>query len=93
MYAESTRPNAKREVQKERSAKRDDRIGRPRRAQTCELGAKRAMRMCPQSGQIFWLFFSLKSKELNVFEVTYYIRNVIRRIFSLIYKKNCLRSK
>ena len=36
MYAKSTRPSAKREVQKERSAKRDDRIARPRRAQTCE---------------------------------------------------------
>ena len=53
MYAKSTRPSAKREVQKEqsakrdvqkfRSAKRDDRIARPRRA----------MRMCPRSGQIF----------------------------------------
>ena len=47
MYAKSTRPSAKREVQKERSAKRDDRIARPRLAQTCE-------RMCPQSGQIFF---------------------------------------
>ena len=36
MYAKSTRPSAKREVQKERSAKRDDRIARPRRAQTGE---------------------------------------------------------
>ena len=36
MYVKSTRPSAKREVQKERSAKRDDRIARPRRAQTCE---------------------------------------------------------
>ena len=86
MNAKSTRPSAKREVQKERSAKRDvqkfrsaqrddrvlqsakrdnrvlrsakrdDRIARPRRAQTCErseLRAKRAMRMCPRSGQIF----------------------------------------
>ena len=47
MYAKSTRPSAKREVQKERSAKRDDRIARPRRAQTCkrsELRAKRAAR-------------------------------------------------
>ena len=44
MYAESTRPSAKREVQKERSAKRDDRIARPRRAQPCE-----------RSGQIFCL--------------------------------------
>ena len=49
MYAKSIRPSAKREGQKERSAKRDDSIARPRRAQTCEL---RAMRMYPQSGQI-----------------------------------------
>ena len=50
MYAKSTRP----------SAKRDDRIARPRRAQTCErseLRAKRAMRMCPLSGQIFYFIF------------------------------------
>ena len=47
MYAKSTRP----------SAKRDDQIARPRRAQTCELRAKRAMRMCPQSGQIFFTKF------------------------------------
>ena len=53
MYAKSTRPSAKREVQKERSAKRDDQIARPRRAQTRELRAKRAMRMCPRSGQTF----------------------------------------
>ena len=31
---------------------RDDRIARPRRAQTCEQCVKRAMGMCPQSGQI-----------------------------------------
>ena len=36
MYVKSTRPSAKREVQKERSAKRDDQIARPRRAQTCK---------------------------------------------------------
>ena len=81
MYAKSTRPSAKREVQKERSAKsdvqkfrsaqrydrvlrsakRDDRIACPRRAQTCErneLRAKRAMRMCPRSGQIFYFSFN-----------------------------------
>ena len=29
MYAKSTRPSAKREVQKDRSAKRDDQIARP----------------------------------------------------------------
>ena len=68
MYVKSTRPSAKREVQKERSAKsdvqkfgsakRDDQIARPRRAQTCErseLRAKRAMKMCPRSGQIFFV--------------------------------------
>ena len=62
MYAKSTRPSAKREVQKERSAKRDDRIARPRRAQTCErseMRAKRAMRMCPRSGQIFLFIFGI----------------------------------
>ena len=35
MYAKSISPSVKREVQKERSAKRDDQIVRPRRAQTC----------------------------------------------------------
>ena len=54
MYAKSTRPSAKRDVQKFRSAKRDDRIARPRRAQTCERSELRAMRMCPPSGQIFF---------------------------------------
>ena len=53
MYAKSTRPSAKREVQNDRSAKRDDQIARLRRVQACELRAKRAMRICPQSGQIF----------------------------------------
>ena len=56
MYAKSTRPSTKREVQKERSAQRDVQIAHPRRAQTCErseMHTKRAMRMCPQSGQIF----------------------------------------
>ena len=48
MYVKSTRPSAKREVQKERSAQRDDRIARPRRAQTCERSELRAMRMCPR---------------------------------------------
>ena len=53
MYAKSTRPSAKREVQKERSAKRDDQTARFRRAQTCERSELRTMRMCPPSGQIF----------------------------------------
>ena len=46
MYAKSTRPSAKREVQKERSAKRDVQKFR---------SAQRAMRMCPRSGQIFFI--------------------------------------
>ena len=65
MYAKSTRPSAKREVQKERSAKRDNRIARPRRAQTCErseLRANRAMGMCPRSGQIFLFVFVFLSR-------------------------------
>ena len=37
MYAKSIRPSAKREVQKERSAKRDGQIARPRRAQIYEF--------------------------------------------------------
>ena len=41
MYAKNIRPRAKREVQKERSAKRDVQIFR------------NAMRMCPRRGQIF----------------------------------------
>ena len=53
MYAKSTRPSTKREVQKDRSAKRDDQIARPRRAQARERSELRAMRMCPRSGQIF----------------------------------------
>ena len=40
MYAESTRPSVKREVQQKRSAERDDQIARPRRAQTCERSAR-----------------------------------------------------
>ena len=68
MYAKSTRPSAKREVQKDRSAQRDDRvlrrakrddqIARRRRAQACERSELRAMRMCPRSGQIFLYRFT-----------------------------------
>ena len=47
MYAKSTRP----------SAKRDDQIARPRRAQAYEQSELRAMRMCPRSGQIFYLIY------------------------------------
>ena len=46
MYAKSTRPSAKREVQKDRSA-------------------KRAMRMCPRSGQIFYnIIIMLKNNSI-----------------------------
>ena len=54
MYAKSIRPSAKREVQKERSAKRDDQIERSRRAQICE-----------RSGQIF-LNISAKYRKSNL---------------------------
>ena len=51
MYAKSTRPSVKREVQKERSAKRDDRIACPSRAQTC---ARSALRECArEAGRFF----------------------------------------
>ena len=41
MYAKSIRLSAKREVQKERSAKRDDQIARPRCTQTrAQLAAR-----------------------------------------------------
>ena len=56
MYVKSTRP----------SAKRDDQIVRPRRAQTCErseLRAKRALRMCPRSGQIFFKCIQVRFAE------------------------------
>ena len=109
MYAKSTRPSAKREVQKERSAKRDvqkfrsaqrddrvlrsakrdDRIARPRRAQTCErseLRAKRAMRMCPRSGQIFFSVIGssfplicYKKKEVQFFCFRSMVNVVINR--------------
>ena len=42
MYAKSTRPSAKHQVQKERSAKRDDQIARP--MARSNLRAKRAAR-------------------------------------------------
>ena len=54
----------------ERSAKRDDRIARPRRAQTCErseVRAKRPMRMCPQSWQIFLIPFTWVEKSTSFF--------------------------
>ena len=55
MYVNSTRPSAKREVQKERSAKRDDQIARPRALGALKLASEAscAMRMCPRSEQIF----------------------------------------
>ena len=85
MYAESTRPSAKRDVQKFRSAKRDDRIACPRRAQTCELRAERAMRMCPRSGRIFfieisWTYFEqndISKSRLGENRVRYARRNLL----------------
>ena len=43
MYAKSIKPSAKREVRKERSAKRDDQIALPIHAQICERSELRAM--------------------------------------------------
>ena len=57
MYVKSTRPSAKREVQRERSAKRDDQIARPRRAQTCEL---RAPWECAREAGRFYKSVSVK---------------------------------
>ena len=59
MYAKSTRPSAKREVQKERSAKRDDQIARPRRAQTCER-----WECAREAGRYFFFRISQKRKEI-----------------------------
>ena len=72
MYAKSTKPSAKREVQKERSAKRDDQIARPRRIQICERSELRAMRMCPLSGQIF---FSISNEKLQLLILSH---NILR---------------
>ena len=86
MYAKSTRPSAKREVQKERSAKRDvqkfrsaqrdDRIARPRRAQI--LRAKRAIKMCPRSGQIFIVKNVIKNEKVNFAPNLYEIRTNVK---------------
>ena len=55
MYVKSTRPSAKREVQKERSAKRDNQIARSRRAQTCALSAP--WECARQAGRFFFSVF------------------------------------
>ena len=92
MYAKSTRPSAKREVQKDRSAKRDDQIARPRRAQACErseLRAKRVMRMCPRSGQIFKKYYYEYSKHNRPISVIFYLfPKISRRYFILRGKFN-----
>ena len=65
MHAKSTRPSAKREVQKERSAQRDDRLSR--RAQICE---RRARWECArEAGRFFLILFiqkTQKSQEVNI---------------------------
>ena len=55
MYAKSTRPSSKREAQKDRSAKRDDQIVRPRARSS--LRAKRAARdeNVPAKRADFWI--------------------------------------
>ena len=44
---------SEREARDLNRTERDDRIAHPRRSQTFELRAKRPMRMCPQSWDIF----------------------------------------
>ena len=39
MYAKNIKPSAKCEIQTEQTAKRDDQIARPRRAQTCRFSS------------------------------------------------------
>ena len=77
--------SAKREVHICRSAKRDDhKIARPRRAHTCErseLRAKRAMRMCERSEQIFILILEADD---NVKSDVIDLRNMRVPIFSLL---------
>ena len=73
----STRPSAKREVQKERSAKRDDQIARPRRA----------MRMCQRSGQIFSFYFLqnflLKRTIQKFLTLLYNFCQIFKKIFGV----------
>ena len=55
MYAKNTRTSAKREIQTEGSAKRDDQTARPRRAQIYKqknLPASRAHSHCALSAQL-----------------------------------------
>ena len=59
MYAKSTRPSAKREVQKDRIAKCDDQIARPRRAQACEQARDENV---PAKRADFFLYGLIKSK-------------------------------
>ena len=78
MYAKSTRPSAKREVQKDRSAQRDDRvlrsamrddqIARPRRAQACERSARWE---CAREAGRFFHLKSTKFTNLYVKDIDY----------------------
>ena len=90
MYAKSTRP----------SAKRDDRIARPRRAQTCKRSELRAMRMCPRSGQIFFyimLKFKVKififSKNFGTITITHLFLRIcciVDDIVHIIWMRGCI---
>ena len=79
MYAKSTRPSAKREVQKERSAERDDQIARSnlraaRKARDENMPAKRA--------DFFLLYFAKQSFSMilileTILSVVFYERKYI----------------
>ena len=64
MYVKSTRPSAKREVQKERIAKRDDQIARPRRAQTCERSAP--WECAREAGRFYYIILQKQIKLLDL---------------------------
>ena len=70
MYAKSTRPSAKREVQKERSAKRDDQIARPRRAETCERSARQEC--AREAGRFFTVELYMKIIKILYFYISYF---------------------
>ena len=74
MYAKSTRP----------SAKRDDQVARPRRAQTCERSELRATRMYPRSGQIFFLILLVFFIIVLVFFQVERLSNIIIDLYSAL---------
>ena len=89
MYAKSRRPSAKREVQKLRSAKRDDLIARPRRAQTCARSAR--WECAREAGRFFLYWHWVRSFPLGIndlrrsnFTITLFTDRPNRSCFSFL---------